>query len=122
MYELQIPILLLLLLHLAHLLLPHTINDLQFLPLLDPFLILVTFLHQLLHVVVDILVNHLQLTQLHLLSRPLILMQPPHQSLRLHFGLQVVINLHPALEVVGLDRSCLLFSLSEVLQLLVYPP
>lgn len=43
--KLQVFILLLLLLHLPHLLLPHAVDYLQFLPLLDPFLVLVAFLH-----------------------------------------------------------------------------
>lgn len=57
-YELQTMMLLLLLLDLTHFLQFHPLDDLQFLFLLDLFLVLISLSHQLFHEVMDIFINY----------------------------------------------------------------
>ena len=61
MQELQILFLHFLLLDLSQLLLLHSLDNLQLFLLLYPVLVLIPLLHDLLHVVVDVFVEHLKL-------------------------------------------------------------
>jgi hypothetical protein len=121
MDELQIFILLALLFDLAHLLLLHTINNLKFLTLLYPLLILVSLLHQFLHKVIDVLIDHLQFSELGVLPRSFVLMQIPYETLSLHLRLDIIGDLHSTFEVVGLRHCpcCLFLPLGQILKLLV---
>lgn len=72
MEKLQVFVSPLLLLYLAHLLLFHAVDYFQFFALLDALLVFVALLHQLLHVIVDVLIDCVQLAQMHFLPRTLV--------------------------------------------------
>jgi hypothetical protein len=98
--ELHVLILALLLFYLAHLVLLHALNNFEFLALLESLLIFVPLLHELLHIVMDILVNSRQISNVGGFSRFLLQLQSPHQLLSLHLGLCIVRDLNPAFVVV----------------------
>ena len=100
--KLNVLFLLPLLFDLPHLLLLHPLDYLQLLPLLDPFLVLVSFLHQFLHVKVYILIDNVKLSQIRLDSGFFVVMQLPDKFFCLYLCLDVIRYLHPALEVVWL--------------------
>lgn len=101
MQKLLVHFLLLLFFYLSLLLLLHPRNDLQFLPLLDAFLVDGSFPHELLHIPVDVLIDDMEIFEMCVLPVSSLVPEIFHQLHCLGFGLDVVRYLDSALVVVG---------------------